>query len=131
MSVNPYLQFAGNCAEALAYYEKSLGAALGQRMKFGQAPTPAPPGWEDKIMHTDFTILGSMLMASDAPPGMYQKPAGFRVTLNLSDPDTAETWFEALAAGGTIDMPLQKTFWASAFGMVTDRFNIPWMVNCL
>jgi PhnB protein len=131
MSVNPYLQFSGNCAEALAYYEKNLGAALGMRMTFGEAPTPGTPGWEDKIMHTDFTILGSPLMASDAPPNMYQKPAGFRVTLNMSAPDTAQSWFEALAAGGSIDMPLQKTFWASAFGMVTDRFNIPWMVNCL
>ena len=49
---------------------------------------------------------------------------------NLTEPDKAKTWFDALAAGGTVDMPLQKTFWASAFGMLTDRFNIPWMVNC-
>ena len=61
---------------------------------------------------------------------MYDKPAGFRISLNLTAPDTAQTWLEALAVDGTIAMALQKTFWASAFGMVTDKFGTPWMVNC-
>ncbi|HYP63720.1 MAG TPA: VOC family protein [Acidocella sp.] len=130
MSVNPYLHFAGNCAEALAFYETALGAKVNRRMTHAEAPMPSNPEWADKIMHADFSILGSQLMAADTPPEHYQKPAGFRVTLNLSDPDTAQAWFEALSTGGHIDMPLQKTFWAAAFGMVTDRFNIPWMVNC-
>ena len=130
MSVNPYLHFSGNCAEALAFYEKALGAATTFRMTFGEAPMPATPGWENKIMHASFTVLGSPLMAADAPPGMYHKPAGFRVALNMADPDTAQAWFEALAVGGNVDMALQKTFWASAFGMVTDQFGTPWMINC-
>jgi PhnB protein len=130
MSVNPYLQFAGNCAEALAFYERALGAKVNMRLTHGEAPVPSNPEWADKIMHVDFSILGSQIMASDASPEHYQKPAGFRVTLNMSDPDTAQAWFEALSTGGHIDMPLQKTFWAAAFGMVTDRFNIPWMINC-
>jgi PhnB protein len=130
MSVNPYLHFAGNCAEAIAFYEKTLGASVNMRMTHGEAPMPTTPGWEDKIIHVNFSILGSEIMGADAPPQIYHKPTGFRVTINLSDPDTAQSWFEALAVGGSIDMPLQKTFWASAFGMVTDRFNIPWMINC-
>lgn len=130
MSVNPYLTFPGTCAEALTFYENALGAAVNMRPTHAETPAPGNPEWSAKIMHANFTILGTQLMASDAPPGMYRKPAGFRVALNLTEPDKAKTWFDALAAGGTVDMPLQKTFWASAFGMVTDRFNIPWMVNC-
>jgi PhnB protein len=135
MPVSPYLYFAGNCAEALSFYEIALDAKVEFRMKFNEAPEspPAPAGWDEKICHASFTILGTCLMASDAPPGMYNKPAGFRIALNMEAmdaPNTAKTWFEALAAGGSIDMPLQKTFWASAFGMLTDRFGIPWMINC-
>jgi PhnB protein len=130
MSVHPYLHFAGNCAEALSFYEKHLGAAVTFRLKAGEAPMPCEPDWADKIMHASFSILGAPLQACDVPPAQYQKPAGFRVSLSLSDPDTAQAWFDALSTGGHIDMPLQKTFWAAAFGMVTDRFNIPWMVNC-
>ncbi len=131
MPVSPYLHFSGNCAEALAFYEAVLGATINARLTFAESPMPPPENWGDKIMHTDFTILGTSLMGCDAPPGMYNKPAGFRVALNMDAPDTAKTWFEALAQGGHIEMPLQKTFWATAFGMLTDRFGIPWIVNCL
>ena len=132
MSVHPYLQFSGNCAEALAFYETALDAKVEFRMNFNEAPEPppVPPGWDEKICHVSFSIMGSRLMGSDTPPDYYHKPTGFRVSINLTDYKTAKTWFDTLAAGGTIDMPLQQTFWANAFGMVTDRFNIPWMVNC-
>ena len=130
MHINPYLQFSGNCAEALKFYETALGANVAFRMTFGEAPEPPPPGWADKIMHASFTIQGSPLMASDTPPGFYQKPAGFRVSISLTEPETAQAWFNALAEGGSVEMPLQKTFWAVLFGMVTDRFGIPWMINC-
>ena len=130
MSANPYLQFAGNCAEALTFYEKALGATVNMRLTHSEAPMPPTPGWENKIMHANFTILGSTVMGSDAPAGTYHKPAGFHVTLNLADPAQAQKLFDALATGGTINMPLQKTFWAKAFGMVTDQFAIPWMINC-
>lgn len=133
MPISPYLYFAGNCTEALAFYESVLAAKVDFRMKFNETPEPppVPAGWDEKICHASFTILGTSLMGSDAPPGLYNKPIGFRVALNMDAPATAKTWFEALAEGGTVDMPLQNTFWASAFGMVTDRFGIPWMVNCL
>lgn len=130
MSVSPYLHFAGTCAEALAFYEKTLGATVAMRQTYGAAPMPTPPGWDDKIMHTSFTVRGSVIMATDAPPDMYHKPAGFRLALGLSEPEEARTCFDALAEGGSIEMPLQKTFWAKAFGMLTDRFGIPWAINC-
>jgi PhnB protein len=134
MPVSPYLYFAGNCAEALAFYETTLDAKVEFQMKFNEAPEPppAPAGWDEKICHVSFSILDSRLMGSDTPPDFYHKPTGFRVALNMEaiDANTAKTWFDALAAGGSIDMPLQKTFWANAFGMVTDRFGIPWMINC-
>jgi PhnB protein len=69
-------------------------------------------------------------MASDAPPGRYEKPTGFSVSIELDDVAEAERIFNALADGGTVGMPFQKTFWSSGFGMCTDRFDIPWMVNC-
>ena len=69
-------------------------------------------------------------MASDAPPDHYRKPQGFSVSLNLSDPAEAERIFQALAENGTVQMPLQQTFWAARFGMLIDQFGIPWMINC-
>ena len=87
MSVNPYLTFPGTCAEALTFYENALGAAVNMRPTHAETPAPGNPEWSAKIMHANFTILGTQLMASDAPPGMYRKPAGFRVALNLTEPD--------------------------------------------
>jgi PhnB protein len=71
-----------------------------------------------------------MLMGSDAPPGHFQQPQGFSVSLIVDRPEDAERIFPALAENGTVRMPLQKTFWAIRFGMLVDRFGIPWMVNC-
>ena len=69
-------------------------------------------------------------MASDAPPGRFEKMQGFSVSLVLKDPAEAERIFNAFADGGTVRMPLGETFWAIKFGMLTDRFGTPWMVNC-
>jgi PhnB protein len=69
-------------------------------------------------------------MGSDAPPGRYEKPSGFSISLETSDEAEADKVFATLAEGGTVHMPIQKTFWARRFGMLADRFGIPWMVNC-
>jgi PhnB protein len=131
MSVNPYLYFPGTCAEAISFYEKHLGATVNMKLTFGETPMPPQPGTENLIAHVNFTILGSPLFASDAPGNMYQKPQGIRITLNPTGETQAHAFFNALADGGNADMPLQKTFWAKAFGMVTDQFGIPWMINCV
>ena len=90
----------------------------------------APPEWQDKIMHARMTIDGQALMGSDAPPNHYKQPQGLSVSLSIKKAKDAERIFQALAEEGQVQMPIQETFWAERFGMVTDRFGIPWMVNC-
>jgi PhnB protein len=98
------------------------------------AGTPAeehvPPEWREKILHARLVVSGQDLMGSDAPRGHYEEPKGFSVSINVKDPADAERIFNALAENGTVRMPIQQTFWAARFGMLVDRFGVPWMVNC-
>ncbi len=88
-----------------------------------------PAEWGDKIMHARMTVGNQILMASDAPPGRYNKPAGFSVNIGLTDAAEADRVFNALAEKGQVHMPIGETFWAVRFGMLVDQFGIPWMVN--
>jgi PhnB protein len=101
---------------------------------FTHAGTPAaehvPPEWLNKIMHVTLKVGDSVLMGSDAPPDRYKKPEGFTVNIALSDVAEAERIFHALSENGTVGMPIQQTFWAERWGMLTDQYGIPWMVNC-
>lgn len=127
----PYLTFDGNCAEAMLFYEKTFGAKL-TLMKFGDSPMAgqSPPEARDRIMHARLELDGRVLMASDTMPGMkYQGIHGASISLSFADVKQAEKVFAALAEGGNVTMPLQKTFWVESFGMVTDRFGAHWMVN--
>lgn len=132
MQLDPYLIFNGDCEEALKFYEQVLGGKTEGLMKFSGSPAAehAPPEWGDKVLHATIKIEGNVLMASDAPPGHYAKPQGISVAIGLNDSEKGERIFNALSEGGTVTMPFEKTFWASGFGMCTDRFGIPWMVNC-
>jgi PhnB protein len=132
MQVNPYLFFDGNCDAALKFYQQVLGAQIEESYPYGEGSPEmqTPPGWQDKIMHATVTIDGEVLMASDAPPGHFQKPQGFSVSLQVEDPADAERRFNALAQGGSVTMPFGKTFFSNGFGMCVDQFGIPWMVNC-
>jgi PhnB protein len=132
MQVNPYLMYNGNCEAALNYYAKVLGAKIEMMMTHEAAPEsmPVSPEWKKKIMHASITVDGEVIMASDSPPGYFQKPQGFAVSLNVSDAADGERKFKALAEGGTVNMPYGPTFWAKGFGMCIDQFGIPWMVNC-
>jgi PhnB protein len=131
----PYLSFDGNCAEAMRFYERTLGARIEMLMTYGEAPPmqgqPAPAGAAAaRIMHASLTLDGDRIMAADMPPGM--PFAGIKgITVSLAYPDAAKgkAIFDALADGGQVTMPYQKTFWADGFGMVTDKFGTPWMVN--
>lgn len=131
--LDPYLNFNGNCAEAFKFYEKVLGGKIEMLMTFGNSPMAAqmPPGAADMIMHAKMTIDGQVLMGSDVPPGRtYEGIKGASLSLDFANPDLAKKAFTALAEGGTVGMPLEKTFWAEAFGMVTDRFGVSWLVGC-
>ncbi len=132
MEFSNYLNFNGQCQEAFKFYEQCFGAKIEMMMTHGEAPMEdkGPAEWRDKIMHVSLRVGNTTLMGSDAPPQRYQKPQGFFVSLAVEAPSDAERIFQALSEGGTVHMPLQKTFWADRFGMVADRFDIPWMVNC-
>jgi PhnB protein len=133
--LDPYLFFDGNCAEAMRFYERTLGAKLEMMLKHSDSPVAnqSPPGMADRIMHARLVLgeRGDALMASDWMVGQpYEKMQGFSLSFNCATAAEAKRVFDALAEGGRVNMPLQKTFWAEAFGMLVDRFGTPWMVNC-
>ena len=132
MQLNPYLLFNGDCESALKFYEQLLGGKIEFQTKYAGSPAAemAPPDWGDKILHATMKIDSNYIMAADAPPGHYEKPQGFSVSIAVNDRDKGESIFNALSEGGKVVMPFAKTFWASGFGMCVDRFGIPWMVNC-
>lgn len=132
MQLNPYLHFNGQCETAFKFYEKALGGKIDAIMTFGESPMAdqALPEWRNKVVHARMTVNGQVLMGSDAPPNRYKEPQGFSLSIGIKDPAEAERLFNALAQDGKVEMPLQQTFWALRFGMLVDRFGIPWMVNC-
>ena len=132
MELNPYLTFNGQCEAAFKFYEKVFGGKIEAMMTFGSSPMAeqTPPEWRNKIMHARMSVGGKTLMASDAPPDRYEAMKGIMVTLGIDDPGEAERIFRALSERATIQMPIQKTFWAERFGMLVDKFGTPWMVNC-
>ena len=136
MHVQSYLFFDGNCAEAMRFYERTLGGKIEMMMTHADAPaseTPQPAGMRDRIMHARL-VFGDrerVLMASDSMVGhAYDKMQGFSLSWNCASAAEAKRVFDALAQGGEVRMPLQKTFWAEAFGMAVDRFGTPWMIGC-
>jgi len=132
MQLNPYLTFDGQCEAAFQFYERCLGGKIVTMMNHEDSPiaNQVPADWGKRIMHARLTVGDSVLMGSDSPPEHYEEPKGFSVALQLKQPAEAERVFQALAEGGTVLMPIQQTFWATRFGMLVDRFAIPWMINC-
>ncbi len=94
------------------------------------AEAQTPPEWRDKILHARLQVGDEALMGSDAPPNHQEQPKGFYVSVQLKDPAEADRIFQTLSENGTIRMPIQKTFWATRFGMLVDKFGTPWMINC-
>lgn len=132
MRINPHLVFNGQCEAAFKFYEQYLAAKIEFTLTWGDSPlaNQAPPEWGGKILHATLRVGDTVLTGVDVVPGEYEPPRGFSVMLGLDDPVAAERIFGALAEGGTVRMPLQKTFWAVRFGGVVDRFGIPWEINC-
>jgi PhnB protein len=131
MKRTPYLNFNGQCEEAFRFYENCLGGKILFKMTYGESPMPpeaTPPGWGGKILHATLAVGDQLLQGSDSPAE--HKARGFAISIGLADAAEAERIFAALADGGTVGMPIQETFWALRFGMVTDRFGTPWMINC-
>ena len=127
-----YLIFNGDCADAMRFYERTLGGKLEVMMTHAESPMAAqtPPGSANRILHARLVIDGRMLMASDAMVGQpYQGMNGFSLSLVYPKVADAKRVFEALAKGGKVTMPFQPAFWAEGFGMCIDRFGTPWIVN--
>jgi PhnB protein len=135
MPIQPYLFFQGRCEEAVEFYRGALGAQVEMLMRFKDNPDQSPgcaPGDENKVMHAALRIGDGVLMASDGMNGDGRTDfKGFALSLAASDEADARCKFDALAQGGNIVMPLGPTFYASIFGMVTDRFGVQWMVGVM
>lgn len=134
MTVQPYLFFEGRCEEALAFYRDALGAEVDGLMRYRDAPDPPPPGMlppgtEDRVMHASFSVAGAALMASDGMCSGRPRFEGFSVVLQWPDLEAARRRFDALADGGEVRMPFGPTFWSRGFGVVADRFGVPWMIT--
>jgi PhnB protein len=129
---NTYLNFNGTCAEAFRFYERCFGGKIKFMQTFGESPMKdsVRPDQYDLVMHVALDVNGDTLMGSDAPPDRFEAPQGMYVSITPKTYSDGERIFNELAAGGKVEMPFQKTFWAAGFGMTRDRFGIPWMVNC-
>lgn len=132
--VQPYLFFGGRCEEALKFYERAIGAEVDMLMRHSDSPEPPPPGmlksgWENKIMHASVRVGENTLMASDGCSAEDGNFNGFKLSLTLPTESDAERVFAALEEGGTVQLPLTKTFWSPKFGMLTDRFGLGWMIT--
>ena len=132
MQINPYLAFNGDCAEAMEFYKNLFGGEIIALQKYGDAPgTEEIPGKnDDHIMHMQLKIGDRVIMASDAPSELYEKPSGIKIQTSFDSLAEAERVFNALAEDGTVLMKFEPTFWAAGFGMLVDKWGTPWMMNC-
>ena len=130
MQVQSYLFFDGRCEEAIEFYKTALGAKVEMLMRYKESPdqSHAPAGAGEKVMHSSIRIGDSVIMASDGNAKGKPHFEGFSLSLSAKDDAEAERLFAALGEGGQVQVPLNKTFFASRFGMVADRFGVSWMV---
>jgi PhnB protein len=131
MKLNVHLNFNGNCRDAFALYQKVFKGPTPFVMTYGEAPAgaPVPAGWADKVMHTSIPLGEGRLMGCDAPPERSRPLGGFQVSVESADQGEIKRIFDGLAEGGSIQMPLEKTFWSPLFGMCTDKFGVAWMIS--
>jgi PhnB protein len=132
MQMTPYLNFNGQCEAAFKFYEQCLGGRLGPVFRYAGSPfaNQVPADWQEKVMHGSVTVGDQVLMGADMTPDRYEEPKGFSLSLQMQSTANAERIFRELARGGRVLLPLEKTFWAARFGVVVDRFGIPWLINC-
>lgn len=130
--VQPYLFFGGRCEEALEFYRRALGAKVEMLTRFKESPESQPrlpDCFDEKIMHVSFRIGETTVMASDGRCEGDPNFEGFSLSITVPGEEEADRIFAALAEGGLVTMPLEKTFWSPKFGMLQDRFGVGWMVS--
>ena len=130
--LNSYLHFKGQCEEAFKFYEKCLDGKIDSIFRYEGTPAAeqVPAEWSSKIVHARMTIGDQVLMGMDAPPERFDKPQGFNLNVSVKNTAEGKRIFDALSEGANVVMPFGPTFWAAGFGMLVDRFGIPWMINC-
>ena len=134
LGIKPYIAFKGNCAEAINFYKEKLGGEIMFTQTYGESPMAdkVGPDQKDKVMHTSLKIGDSVIMACDNVfDGQNPTTVGNNISLAIGGDDAAaaDGMFEQLSEGGNVTMPMQETFWAERFGMLTDKFGINWMFN--
>jgi len=131
MRLTTHLTFAGDCEAAFSFYQRELGGTDLALFRYGDAPGTEPPSpdWRDKIVHASLTLGGALLAGADVRAQDYHAPRGFYLLLGIRELAKAERVFHLLSEGGVVHLPLQKTFWSPCFGVVVDRFGIPWEVS--
>jgi PhnB protein len=131
-TLTAYLNFDRNCAAAMKFYAEVLGAKIDKMFTYGDSPMAGEcgPGEAELVMHAHLVHPQFALMGGDATSGMpYKGVEGVNMTLNYDSAAEAKKVFDALSAGGKVTMPMAESFWADAFGMFTDRYGVPWIVN--
>ena len=131
MKLNPYLNFAGNAEEALNFYKDALGGEILQIGRYGESPMPSDEDYKNKIMHARLVFDDNLIMVSDVFKGQEVSTRGnITLSVDVEDISKMEGVFGKLSAGGKVTMALQDTFWGARFGMLVDKFGVPWMFNC-
>jgi PhnB protein len=133
MKLNTYLKFDGDCRAAFEFYARLLGGRITAMSTFGEAPAcdHVAPAARDRIMHARLEAGDQVLMGTDATPEYpYHGVVGAHVVLDVEQPEQAERVFASLSEDGHVEMPIGETFWARRYGIVVDRYGVPWMVNC-
>ena len=132
MKSSIHLSFDGRCREAFEFYRDQLGASITLMLSYGDSALAAitPQAWHGKIIHANLAFGNSEISGTDVQAYQYQKPQGFSVLLEVDTSLDAQRIFAALAEDGSVGFPLQKTFWSEAYGQLTDRYGIPWEINC-
>lgn len=132
MELSAHLCFDGQCEDAFRTYERLLGGTIRTMLAYGDSPMAeeVPPQWRRRIVHATLEWNGHTLLGADVLPDDYERPRGFFVTLGVEGLARARFLFEALAEGGEVRLPFQETFWSPGFGVLIDRFGVPWEVNC-
>ena len=132
MNLSFHLDFNGKCQEAFEYYSQHLGGKIGTLLQFKDSPASSsvPDKWQFKVVHANIKIAGIELAGADLLPEQYEKPRGFYILLVVPTEEEANAIFNNLCMGGEIILSLQKTFWSKCYGIVVDRFGVPWKINC-
>jgi len=130
MTLNTYLNYGGNCAEALRFYEQHLGGKILTMMTYGENPgaKAANPGMDNAVLHARIVIGGTAIMASDSPPDRFQPMRSVYLSLGVDSNEEADRLYALLSEGGAIFMPMGETFFAHRFAMLRDRFGTSWML---